>query len=110
MLQIGTHLLKNGFILTHISGVTNMLFRPFMKRLGAELVYTEMISANGIYHNQPNTRAYLRSAEEERPTVAQIFGSDPELMALTALVAEEKGRPRPFSSKKRPKGSPSQSL
>lgn len=91
MLQIGSHVLKNGFILAPISGATNMLFRLFMKRLGAELVYTEMVSANGICYNQPNTMAYLRIAEEERPTVVQIFGSDPDYMAVAASVAEERG-------------------
>lgn len=91
MMKIGKISLEKGFILAPLSGVTNMIFRLLMKRLGAELVYTEMVSANGIVYGQPNTMAYLMVAEEERPVVVQLFGSDPVVMARAAAIAEGKG-------------------
>jgi tRNA-dihydrouridine synthase B len=91
MLTIGTLHLKNRLIMAPISGKTNLPFRLIIKKMGAGLVITEMISAVGLSRGQTKTHAYLESHPDERPVAAQLFGSDPDTMALSAQMVGEKG-------------------
>jgi tRNA-dihydrouridine synthase B len=91
MLTIGTLHLKNRLIMAPISGKTNLPFRLIIKKMGAGLVITEMISAVGLSRRQTKTYAYLESHPDERPVAAQLFGSDPDTMALSAQMVGEKG-------------------
>jgi len=91
MLTIGTLHLKNWLIMAPMSGKTNLPFRLIIKKMGAGLVITEMISAVGLSRGQAKTHAYLESHPDERPVGAQLFGSDPYTMALSAQIVAEKG-------------------
>lgn len=91
MLQIGTLKLENRLIMAPMSGITNLPFRLIVKRLGAGLVTTEMISAMGLTRRQEKTFRYLKSVPEEKPLSAQIFGSDPKVMAEAALIVVDAG-------------------
>ena len=64
-----------------LAGITDSVFRRIVKQFGADIVYTEMVSAKGLYYGDKKTRLLLRSTEEERPVTAQLFGSDPAIMA-----------------------------
>jgi len=89
MLQIGTLKLKNWLIMAPMSGITNLPFRLIVKRLGAGLVNTEMISAMGLTKNHDKTFRYLQSSQEEKPLSVQIFGYDPHVMAeATEMVVD----------------------
>lgn len=91
MLTIGTLHLKNWLIMAPMSGKTNLPFRLIVKRMGAGLVITEMISAVGLSRGQAKTHAYLDSHPAERPVAAQLFGSEPDVMATSARIVAEKG-------------------
>lgn len=91
MLQIRSLELENRFIMAPMAGITDSSFRRIVKRLGAGLVYTEMVSAAGIRQNNKRTFSYLHITEEERPTAAQIFGSTPDTMAFAAEKALKSG-------------------
>lgn len=91
MLKIGKYTFKHGLVMAPLSGITNMLFRLYAKKLGAELVFSEMVSSNGLVRKQKKTFQYLKVAEEERPCAVQIFGSDPKTMAEAARIVEEAG-------------------
>jgi len=91
MLTIDTVHLKNWLIMAPMSGKTNLPFRLIIKKMGAGLVITEMISAVGLSRGQTKTYAYLESHPDERPVAAQLFGSDPDTMALSAQIVGEKG-------------------
>jgi len=91
MLTIGTLHLKNWLIMAPMSGKTNLPFRLIVKKMGAGLVITEMISAVGLSRGQAKTHAYLESHPDERPVAAQLFGSEPDTMALSAQIVAEKG-------------------
>ena len=80
-LQIGNVSLDGNLILAPMAGVTDLPYRILCKEQGASLVYTEMISAKGIYYNNKNTEKLWEIDESERPASLQLFGSDPELMA-----------------------------
>ncbi len=91
MLQIGSLKLKNRLIMAPLSGITNLPFRRIVKRLGAGLVTTEMVSAMGLARQQEKTLRYLKSDPEERPLSVQIFGVDPQVMAEAAQIVVDAG-------------------
>ena len=53
------------------------------------MVYSEMVSAKGVQHNNKNTKELLKVDEMERPVAMQMFGSDPEIMAEMARKLNE---------------------
>jgi len=63
-----------------MAGVTDAAFRKLCKEQGAGLVYSEMVSAKGLYYNNSKTFRLTEISEEERPAAVQIFGSDPEIV------------------------------
>ena len=91
MLTIGKLHLKNWLIMAPMSGKTNLPFRLIVKKMGVGLVITEMISAVGLSRRQAKTHTYLDSHPAERPVAAQLFGSDPDTMAISARIVAERG-------------------
>lgn len=71
-----------------MAGVTDMPFRLLCREQGADLIYTEMVSAKGIHYNNSNTKDMLAVDERERPVALQLFGSEPDIMAETAARIE----------------------
>jgi tRNA-dihydrouridine synthase B len=91
MLTLGTLQLVNWLVLAPMSGRTNLPFRLIVKKWGAGLVITEMISAAGLWRGQEKTHAYFKTHPDERPVSAQLFGSEAEAMVMSAGIAAEKG-------------------
>ena len=87
---IGKVQIPGNLILGPMAGVTDLPFRLLCKEQGANLVYTEMISAKGIYYNNKNTEQLWQIEESERPAALQLFGSDAQLMADMAARIEER--------------------
>ena len=85
---IGSVEIKGNVILGPMAGVTDLPFRLLCKEKGADLVYTEMISAKGILYHNKNTESLLKIAEEERPAALQLFGSDPDILCDMAKRIE----------------------
>lgn len=73
-----------------LAGITDAPYRRLCRRYGACLVYTEMISAKGLYYGDRKTEELLVIREEEQPVAIQIFGNDPELMAWAAGQLERR--------------------
>ena len=88
MLKIGNIELDNPFFAAPLAGVTDAPYRRLCRRFGAALVYSEMVSAKGLYYNDKKTEQLLYVYEDEKPTAYQIFGSDPEIMAYAARELE----------------------
>ena len=63
-----------------MAGVTDGVFRSIARRFGADLSFTEMVSAKGLHYNSENTAELLEQCGVH-PEGVQIFGSDPEIMA-----------------------------
>lgn len=89
-LTIGNITLPGNLILAPMAGVTDLPFRILCKEQGADLVYTEMVSAKGILYHNKNTEDLLRIDEKERPAAVQLFGSDPDIMSEQAKRIEER--------------------
>ncbi len=77
--------------LAPMAGVTDHAFRLICKSYGADVVYTEMISAAGLFYHDPKTSIYLRTSARERPAVAQLFGFDPRHFAVAAPAVTAAG-------------------
>ncbi len=86
--NIGNVKIAGGLVLGPMAGVTDLPFRLLCKEQGADLVYTEMISAKGIYYNNKNTCKLWEISDTEHPVALQLFGSEPELMADMAVRIE----------------------
>lgn len=79
-------------ILSPMAGVTDYTFRRLIKRRGGVgLVVSEFISVEGLTRNNPKSKRQMRFDEGERPFAVQIFGGQPERMAMGAEMAEEIG-------------------
>ncbi len=89
-LIIGNVKINGNLVLGPMAGVTDLPFRLLCKEQGADLIYTEMVSAKGIQYNNQNTEKLLEVADEERPVSLQLFGADPYIMSETAKRIEDK--------------------
>jgi len=75
-----------------MAGVTNHAFRSICKRAGGcGLVYTEMFSAYAIKFRDPGTNSMIDWTDEERPVCAQVFGGDPETVAIGCRAMQDAG-------------------
>lgn len=84
-MKIGNINIDNPVALGPMAGVTDLTFRLICKELGCGIVFTEMVSAKGIYYNDDKTKQLMRIEEKERPVALQIFGSDPDIMGEVAM-------------------------
>lgn len=83
-MKIGNLILETPVALAPMAGITDSSFRRICKGFGADLVYTEMISAKALHYRNEKTEDLLFSEPEEKPLIVQIFGSEPEIMAEEA--------------------------
>lgn len=82
---------KDKLILAPMAGVCDLPFRLLCKEQGCDILYTEMISAKGMYYNIKSAEPLLLTEKEEEPIGVQIFGSEPEIMGEQAKRLEDKG-------------------
>ncbi len=87
-MKIGSVELENNVFLGPMAGVTDRPFRTLCHEMGCGLVYSEMVSAKGIYYNNENTTELLDIGEDEGPAAIQLFGSEPEIMGAMAKKIE----------------------
>ncbi len=111
-LRIGSTELKNNLILGPMAGVTDLVFRGLCREQGCGAAYTEMVSAKALYYHREAFEEFIRggcaasprpgyeyrgadkslglmrAAENEGPLALQLFGSEPEILAAMAAVAE----------------------
>ena len=83
-LVIGNVKLNSNLVLAPMAGITDRAFRIICEKFNPGLVYTEMISAKGLFYNDDKTNQLLNMSDEKRPIAVQIFGSDVESMKYAA--------------------------
>jgi nifR3 family TIM-barrel protein len=76
-----------------MAGVTDTVFRRFIRNLGGcGLIMTEFTSADGVLRKKDQkAKRYLHFYEDEHPISAQLFGSNPQVMADAARMVEGLG-------------------
>ncbi|HMP92662.1 MAG TPA: tRNA dihydrouridine synthase DusB [Phnomibacter sp.] len=89
MVQIGSIQLPHfPLLLAPMEDVSDPPFRAVCKANGADLMYTEFISSEGLIRDAIKSRQKLDIFEDERPVGIQIFGGDEEAMALSAKIVD----------------------
>lgn len=76
-------------MLAPMEDVTDRSFRLICKEQGADMVYTEFVSADALIRNIASTTRKLSIDPGERPTAIQIYGRDPQTMAEAARIVAE---------------------
>jgi tRNA-dihydrouridine synthase B len=101
--KIGNVTIAPATVLAPMAGVTDTVFRRFIRNLGGcGLIMTEFTSSHGVSAHlraegkmakKPNRTLarYLAFEPEEHPISAQLFGADPDIMADAAQVCEDLG-------------------
>src|SRR5207302_6287251 len=79
--------------LAPMAGVTDKIFRQLCKELGADVVVTEFVAAEGIFRRNERTMHYLEFDEIERPLGVQLFGADPNHLGEAARMVIDWKRP-----------------
>ena len=91
-LQIRNVTVRPAHILAPMAGITDTVFRRFIKRLGGcGLIMTEFVSSEGMLRQNLKSKRFLYYTEEERPISAQIFGADADRLAEAAAMIEDLG-------------------
>jgi len=88
-MKIGSIDINKPLCLAPMEDVTELPFRLICKRLGADIVYTEFTSSEGIIRDIPRIMEKIQICEEERPVAIQIFGGRPEAMSGAAQAIEK---------------------
>ena len=79
-MKIGNIQIETPIFLAPMAGVTDYPFRILCKEMGAGIVYSEFVSADGIIRENLKTLNLIRFEDEERTIGVQIFGSDANTM------------------------------
>lgn len=90
LLKIGNLKLDNPFLMAPLAGITDPPTRLIYREMGASLVYSEMVSAKGMYYKDKKTDNLLDIFPSEKPVAFQIFGSTPDIMAFAAEKLESR--------------------
>ncbi len=92
-LTIGDVRISPATVLAPMAGVTDTVFRRFIRNLGGcGLIMTEFTSADGVLRaKDQKAKRYLHFYEDEHPISAQLFGSNPQVMADAARMVEDLG-------------------
>ncbi|RMH74172.1 MAG: tRNA dihydrouridine synthase DusB [Gemmatimonadetes bacterium] len=89
--RLGNLELDKKILLAPMAGITNSAFRSLAKEYGAGVVYTEMVSSDGLVRGGKNSKSeqLMQFEDEERPLGIQVFGCKPDVMEkATQRVAE----------------------
>ncbi len=84
------HLTNKKIWLAPLAGLTDNSFRTICKKMGADVVVSEMISADGLFFNKRRSIKYVEFSDFQRPFGIQLFGSEPEIMVKAAEIVLEK--------------------
>jgi tRNA-dihydrouridine synthase B len=87
-MEIGNLQIDHPLFLAPLSGITDYPFRKLAQEFGCGLVFTEMVSAEGLMRKG---KPFLKMGEDEHPVFVQLSGSSPDTLARAAEMAEEAG-------------------
>ena len=83
-IEFGNHPL----FLAPMEDITDIGFRKLCKRFGADMVYSEFVSADAIIRSIKSTLDKMRIEDDERPVGIQIYGRDVDSMVEAAKIVE----------------------
>lgn len=89
MIKLNDNVSIGHVLMAPLAGVTDRTYRGILTSLGADLTYTEMVSAKALHYANENTRALLRLADNQTEIAVQLFGDDPAILAEIAASFED---------------------
>jgi tRNA-dihydrouridine synthase B len=92
-LKIGKVETHGNLLLAPMADVTNLAFRLLCRQCGADITYTEMISADALLSENRKSLLKGLSSSEDRPFGIQLVGSSPDKLREAALFIEDEYRP-----------------
>ena len=82
--KIGNLEIKKRMVQAPMAGYTDCVWRRLIRRFGAELAYTEMLSSEAFIRSSRKSLEIIRRSPDDEPTGAQIMGSRADVMAKAA--------------------------
>lgn len=79
------------YFLAPMAGITDIVFRMLMREMGAQVVISELISAEALVRGNGRTLDLMRFSREESPIGIQLFGSHIDTLAEAAGIVEQTG-------------------
>ncbi len=90
-MKIGNINFENNIFLAPMAGVADLTFREICQGYGCGAVFSEMVSAKGLYYNDKKTEKLLCRGNIKIPYFVQIFGSEPDIISQVAAKAASYG-------------------
>ncbi len=87
-MKLGTLQLNSNLVMAPMSGITDYPFRQLAREMGCGLVFTEMVSAEGLLRKG---EVLSKIEKDDHPVSVQFFGSSPAVLAEAAVRAEALG-------------------
>jgi tRNA-dihydrouridine synthase B len=91
MMDLAGIALKSRVLLAPMAGITDNAFRIVALGWNAAMVFTELVSADGLIRKNEATARIMAFSETERPIGIQLFGNDPKILARAAKIAAALG-------------------
>lgn len=88
--ELRSRLEAEPFLMAPMAGVTDAAYRIMMRRHGAPLAYSEMVSVAGLHYASEHTWELVLPADEEPSIAVQLFGSKPDQFAEAVEAVEER--------------------
>ena len=90
-MKIGVHQLTGKVIAAPMAGVTDLPYRRLCSRFGAALTVSEMVHADPRLRHGAKSRLRSNHEDEKAPVVAQLLGTEPEMLADAARYNVDRG-------------------
>ena len=90
-MKIGNLALDSRLVAAPMAGVFDASMRILLREFGAALVFTEMISVEGIVRQERGSVSLVTCLPEETPLGVQLFGRNPDAFSRAAGWAEGRG-------------------
>ncbi len=89
-MRIGNLNIAGKVVCAPLAGISTPVFRLLARRMGAAVVYSEMVSTHGLVQKNKKTEEMLFFYPEESPVGIQIFGADPEVMFRSTQIVSKR--------------------
>ena len=88
-----SNMFKDTLLLAPMAVVTDTVYRKLCREYGADLVVTEMVSAEGLHYNSKKTEELFALSDWDRPCGVQLFGADPQKLGDAAKYVADSVSP-----------------